>query len=697
MNVTNYNNIFRPRIVFVLFSTMCAAIFMPARAAGAETVCAEVVIRLSQRVTFERQAFEASLTITNGTDIPLTDLAVVINFKNSKGDTVAHATPDESPGGALFYVRPRTDSWNPAGNANVMGNEKKEAAWLMVPSPGAAGEGAGGEIYAVGATITYTYGGQAQTLQVVPDNILVSPMPALVFQYFLPGDVPGIDPMLSGADINSADPFDFALRVVNNSPFATAGKVRVESNQPEIIANESNLPLQISIIGAQVNGQAATAGLLADFGDITPASSASAIWTLTSNIAGRFADVRGEITHAVALGGSLTSLIEADVPMARRLLGMVTVDLPGRDNLPDILAAPTFEATLDSVTIHESDNSLISQPVTYVSTDDARLLFSEDGSRLSVNGCEAELLYIRVPGKIAELRPVTVLRSDGKLLPSGNAWISRSYRPGGGWDYWLNVFDTSKGANDAYSFSYGAGGADARLPSITFEPSGPAYNIRTGQVFNLAVTAKDGADNPLVAAAGDLPAGASFSSSTPQVLYWKPAAGQQGLYNVRFSAKNGRLSAARTAVLNVISGDVQIKSWSDWWRLYWPDGAAPAYQSDPGRKGLSVLLQYALDMDPTTGDLDGQPAPSVVERDGFRYLALTYRLRVGDASLDVRPQVSAEMFGWRDLVAEPEAVGEPYYGRTGDVREWRVVDTIPLPENGQGRYIRLSVRLKSDE
>jgi hypothetical protein len=676
----------------------CLPASLPVHGAGVETVCAEVQIRLSQRVTFEREAFEASLVVTNGTGILIENLAVSINFADANGNAVPFATSESSSSGALFFVRPQPDSWNPALQSSVSGGDKKEARWLIVPAPGAAGATAQGAVYVVGATITYTFGGEVQTVHVIPDNILVRPMPSLLFQYFLPGEIPGIDPADPAPAPDKGEPFHFALRIVNRSPFASARKVKVESNQPEIIVNESALPLDLKIIGTRINGQAISPGLLADFGDIAPASSASAWWTLASNIAGRFIDVTGEITHSLDLGGALTSLVEPDVPIVRRLLGMVVVDLPGHDSLPDILATPQFDGTIGTVTIHESDNDVISEAVTHITSGDSRLLFSADGRHLAVAGLAANLVYVRVPGKIAELRTVTALRSDGKLLPRSNVWISRSLNPGGGWNYWFNLFDTAKGANDTYSFSYGSGAAVDTEPVITFAPAGPAFTLAVEKPFSLTIEAA-AAGQPLDISAGSLPAGSLFAKNEPgrYTFSWTPGAAWTGNFNVRFTAKNGTQSTARSALLTVRSGSLYINTWSDWWRHYRPDITAdPDPQADINHNGLSNLLEYALDLDPVSGDLEGQPVPGMAERGGKRYLTLTWRLRTGDAALVATPQVSGNLFSWENLTVDPEPVGEPFYSRTGEVQEWRVVDGTPLPENGQGRFIRLAIRLNQE-
>src|SRR5262249_27941146 len=53
-----------------------AFVLSAASAARGEGLCARVRIEIDQRLSFERQAFEARMVITNGADVPLTEADV---------------------------------------------------------------------------------------------------------------------------------------------------------------------------------------------------------------------------------------------------------------------------------------------------------------------------------------------------------------------------------------------------------------------------------------------------------------------------------------------------------------------------------------------------------------------------------------------------------------------------------------------
>src|SRR5882724_1292538 len=72
--------------VFFLF--FCA---FSARAAG--TICAACQLQVDQQLTFERQGFNATMTITNGlANTSLTNIAVSIYFTDAQGNPVSSTT-----------------------------------------------------------------------------------------------------------------------------------------------------------------------------------------------------------------------------------------------------------------------------------------------------------------------------------------------------------------------------------------------------------------------------------------------------------------------------------------------------------------------------------------------------------------------------------------------------------------------------
>jgi len=62
-------------------------------ALSAQSICSKVKIEIAQELTFERQAFEATMTISNAiTDTDLENVNVELIFKNKDGNPVVATT-----------------------------------------------------------------------------------------------------------------------------------------------------------------------------------------------------------------------------------------------------------------------------------------------------------------------------------------------------------------------------------------------------------------------------------------------------------------------------------------------------------------------------------------------------------------------------------------------------------------------------
>src|SRR5687768_7169919 len=119
-------------------------------------VCARVVIQIEQELTLEREGFEARLGITNGLPAALENLQVTLNFTDADGNIVGAATDTVANPNGKFYYRVQTGY---TGVTSVAASATAKIAYLIVPSPGAAGDSAQGKLYYIGATVKYTSAG----------------------------------------------------------------------------------------------------------------------------------------------------------------------------------------------------------------------------------------------------------------------------------------------------------------------------------------------------------------------------------------------------------------------------------------------------------------------------------------------------------------------------------------------------------
>ncbi|MFO7716587.1 hypothetical protein [Desulfosarcina sp.] len=573
----------------------CSAPFFhwTARCHASEAVCAEVKIEIKQELTLERQAFDAHLRIKNGLGhISLEDVSIAVHFSDADGHVV-QATADPADRSARFFIR--VDSMTNIGNVNGTGtvapSTSADIHWLIIPAPGASNGLSSGTLYYVGATLTYSLGGEAHTTEVTPDYIHVKPMPQITLDYFLPTEVYGDDAFTEA--IEASLPFSLGVRV-KNSGHGTARQLKIASAQPHIAENEHGLLIGFSIQGSQVNGQTATPSLLADFGDISPGSSGMARWIITCTLSGRLVKFEADFSHSDELGGELTSLIDA---VATHLLVRdVRVDVAGRDSIQDFLARDG-----DIFRVYESES--VDAPVTdtsaastlqYKGLQDGRIAYSlstpvDDG-----------FIYVRLPDPFNGNKAIhAAFRGDGKQIKPDNVWLSKT-RDGQNWKYWVNLFDAA--STGSYTVSFADPVAMPEAPVLQ-----PVENVVAveGQRIGFIVQASDPDGTMPVLSAAPLPAGAAFSDAGDgsAVFEWTPAVGQAGTYPVAFKAFDGVLADTRQVQFSIRSiHDSDGDGINDAWEMAYFGSLDRDGGGDFDGDGISDLDEFLTGSDPTAAD-----------------------------------------------------------------------------------------------
>ena len=416
-------------LLFVLLAGITAC----QSALAQQGLCATVSIQIQQKASLERQAFTAELDINNGlTTSPITAVGVNILFSDANGNAVV-ATSDPNNTSASFFLTPSGLSGINAtdGTGTVAPSTTAVMRWLIIPASGTGGTSPSGAVYMVGATLTYTLDGQTQTVNVSPASITVLPQPRLQLDYFLPEYVYADDPFTP--QIEPPVPFTLGVRVTNSGGGA-ANNLTINSAQPKIVDNQQGLLIGFQLLDSYVDDQPAANTLLINFGTVAPQQSRMGRWDMETTLDGQFVSFTAKFTHADSLGGALTSLISG--VNTHNLVHDVLVDLPGRDSILDFLAKDG--ATLSA---YESDGP--NDSVVDVSSNAS--LGNLSGGRIPLTFPVATgLVYVQLPDPFqGQLATVSAVRSDGKTLPSANAWFSKTRNSGGNWVYFVNVFDTN--------------------------------------------------------------------------------------------------------------------------------------------------------------------------------------------------------------------------------------------------------------
>ncbi len=616
------------------------------------------------------------MTITNGlANTALTNLSVSIYFTDAQGNPISSTTDPNATGSKFFYEV----ASGQAAPSSVAGGSTATLGWLIIPAPGASGTNPNGTEYYVGATLTYTAAGQQQSVTVSPNYIFVQPQPQLTLDYFLPAQVYGRDP--TSTTVASPIPFNLGVRVTN-SGYGAATNLQINSGQPKITDNTQGLAVQFVLLGASVNDAPVAPTLLANFGLVGAQKSSVARWLMTSSLSGKFS-FTATFTHADSLGGSVTSLLTGTNPHA--LVHDVLVDLPGRDTVRDFLALPQNASGTAGLEVFESQG--IDTAVSDVSNS-SYLALAGSAYQFHVPAI-AGFIYAQVSDPFEGQQAVqSAVRADGKQINLNNVWFSRTFNTTTSqWNYYFNLFDANNTSGLSYSLVFGTG----PLPPV-FEPLTDQI-LTAGQPFSLLVTATDPDGTTPVITSGPLPAGAIMSASSggKATLSWTPSLGQAGSFPVSFIATEGALSTPKTITLTVGTG-TKLQNWK---QKYFPGITDPNIIGDsanPSGDGLSNLLKYALNFDPTKQSPNSGILIGTIQANGHTYLTLTYVVRTDDPNLSYAVVGSNSPTGTNSpWTTQSQNITVSQDGVAANMQRFEVQDSQPIDTGLPRRFMKLQV------
>ncbi|WLQ16799.1 putative Ig domain-containing protein [Hahella aquimaris] len=582
-----------------------------------ESLCAVVKMELSQELTVERQAFEATMRVTNSLDaFALENIKIAIQFSDDAGNSVI-ASSDPNHSSAKFFIKldqhqginsVLTGANGAITDGKIDPAQVGELRWLIIPTKSSGGADGQGKLYYVGATLNLTYGGKSETLQVAPDTIVVKPQPDILLDYFLTREVNGDNPFTT--PIEPAEPYTLGVRISNRGGGA-AHKVKIESAQPKIIDNQHQLLVDFKITGSYLDDEPADKTLLIDFGDIPAKSNRVGRWIMESSLTGTFTELTAKMTHADELGGALTSLLQA--PVTHLLVHDVKVDLPGRDNITDFLA---HEGA--GYKVYESESLGVENPVCNDCTDVKTLSGALGGEqsgggsvrRVLTVGAMEGLAYIKISDPYLGDKALTrVVRGDGKALPANNFWLSKTLQEDKiNYDYYLNLFDSLSSSSDTkYTLEFG-GAAQVNLPPVIQHIS-DRTTYETGQVGFLVQSSDPNKTTPTLTVLNP-PSGATFNAKGDGTgtFNWFPQRGQAGTYVVNFEATDGALKATKSVKIVVNpENDRDGDGMDDAWEIEHFGDLSRDGTDDYDHDGILDLAEFLNGGDPKNPPTGPQP------------------------------------------------------------------------------------------
>lgn len=463
----------------MLFLSLAMACALPQLSGAQERTCAEVVIQLSQKLTFERQAFEATLKITNEQDSdPLNNLLVTVDVEDENGNDAS----------GLFFVTLKSmeNTTGVDGTGTVLPQVKATIKWLLIPTADAGGTE--GLKYMCSAGINFTTGGSDEYIPTIPAEITVRPQPKLSLDYFMPHWVEGDDPFTT--EIEGSVPFALGVRVFNEG-YGTAYNLAIDSGQVEIVENKKGLLIAFRLIGAEINNAGVQPALKVEFGDMGPGDAANARWLMIASLMGEFKDFNVTYTHSNELGGEMTSLITS--LESHLLIHEVLVDTPGHDWYTDFLAGPfDFNINEDELpdTIYGSDGQDL--PVTTLPGTVTG--FPTDANPyINVNvPAGSGWCYVRVEDPALGTYDLnTVVGPDGIAIKTPyNAWLTKwVHREIGQPDevfYYLHFIDYDPPGGD-YTVEYKPEDPDTDPPVTQLVVGDPNYGVNPTYVTSMTM------------------------------------------------------------------------------------------------------------------------------------------------------------------------------------------------------------------
>jgi hypothetical protein len=164
-----------------------------------------------------------------------------------------------------------------------------------------------------------------------------------------------------------------------------------------------------------------------------------------------------------------------------------------------------------------------------------------------------------------------------------------------------------------------------------------------------------------------------------------------GSFPVSFIATEGSLSTTKTITLTVGTG-TKLQNWK---QKYFPGITDPNIIGDsanPAGDGLSNLLKYALNLDPTQQEPNSGILIGSVQVNGHTYLTLTYVVRTDDPTLTYTVVGSNSPTGTNSpWTAQTQTITVSQTGVAPNMQRFEIQDSQPVDMGLPRRFLELQV------
>ena len=375
-----------------------------------EDVIVTVKLQFNQLLTLTRQAFEGTLTITNGSEKAMDDILLNLTETKPNGDLATDNEFDISYTEFTGFTGGISGPWTlDAGKTGVLKVK-------FIPTKNAAPIAA--TDYLFGGNLTFAVDGKERHADLAEQVMTVKPTPELNLDYFMQRDIIGDDAITKDV-VEQSEEAEFAV-LISNVGYGDAENLRMVTAQPEMVDNEEALFLQYSITSSQLNGQekslAFGKSVTTDFGTIPAHGHAYAQWWMTSSLLGHFIEYNTSYTQlTMSQNPNLSLLNEVRI---HELIRSIVVESNSNANYGFAVNGEEDEQNLPD-TLYLNDGT--KEPI---STGTASTQKNEDYVyTLTLEASKNGWTYAKVADPTGgNATIVEVTRGDGTVVPLRNIW-----------------------------------------------------------------------------------------------------------------------------------------------------------------------------------------------------------------------------------------------------------------------------------
>lgn len=377
-------------------------------------VCAKISVEFKQTMAMTREAFEGTLRIHNGhmTD-PMQDISVNLTIKNPSGEDCTN----------LFQIN--TTSMDQItgidGTGSLEAQSEGVVQFIMIPTIAAAPDTT--VIYSFGGSFTFLdpFSGEEMTYQLYPVDLKVYPGPNLYVDYFVQRNIISDDPLTEDT-IEPMEEAEIAM-MIRNLGAGDACNVYLQSSQPTIIDNQSNLLIQFQMTNAAMNGNRLNCWTDVPFGTIASQTNGIAEWYFTSSLIGRVINSTARVIHNNSYGNPQLSLVSA--VNTHELIKAVSAYGALDDGINDFLVneITDFGHLPDKLYFSNGDTTNVIQADSIRALDSVTHLNHTVVMEMYPHAAGWNYGSMEDPGQ-GRYELVSCTRSDGQVIPLNNVWIT---------------------------------------------------------------------------------------------------------------------------------------------------------------------------------------------------------------------------------------------------------------------------------